>query len=177
MGEAGVAPHHVTLFTAENFGNHRDGKLREDADSLLFPTRIPILVGVRSDFDTYSDVTRFKHAVFVDASTLSSIKDDLQAWARVLGDGHERDVWEDAIRVLSGPPQDERWALILDNTDDPTLKLVPFMPKNINLTVIITSRNRNLGNLATSYHMELGEMEPEEALTALIHAARRQLPF
>jgi tetratricopeptide (TPR) repeat protein len=113
----------------------------------------------------------------VDASTLSSIKTDLQVWSRALGDGHERDVWEDAVRVLSSVPQDERSALILDNADDPTLNLVPFLPENIHLTVIITSRNHNLGSLSTTYHMELGAMELDEALTALLHAARRQLPL
>jgi hypothetical protein len=113
----------------------------------------------------------------VDASTLSSIEADLEAWVRTREGGHERDTWEDAVRILSSVPGDERWGLILDNADDPTLNLAPVMPKSQNLTVIITSRNRNLGNLSTASHMELGEMEPGEALTTLLHAARRQLPL
>ena len=56
MGKAGLAPRHLTLCVAENFGDHRDGRLREDADGLLFPKGVPILVSIKSDFDAYSDV-------------------------------------------------------------------------------------------------------------------------
>ena len=122
------------------------------------------------------DFGRFKQVVFVDASSTASIEGDLQTWARALGDGHERDAWEDAIRILVDIPDGERWALILDNADDPALDLTPVLPNSPRLTVIITSRNRNLGNLSTTYHMELGEMETEEALATLLHAARRGLP-
>jgi tetratricopeptide (TPR) repeat protein len=47
------------------------------------------------------------------------------------------------------------------------------MPKSVNLTIVITSRNRDLGNLSTTVHLELGEMEEDEALATLVQAARR----
>ncbi|KIM28992.1 hypothetical protein M408DRAFT_329034 [Serendipita vermifera MAFF 305830] len=119
----------------------------------------------------------YAQTVYVDASSSSSIKADFQTWARTLGGGHERDAWEDAIRTLSDVTQGEQWALVLDNVDDPTLDLIPFLPKHVHLTILITSRNRNLGNLSTTYHLELGEMDVEEAMTALLQAARRQLPL
>jgi hypothetical protein len=177
MGETRILPRHIVRFEAEDSANHRDGRMREDAVGLVLLAGVSNHVSTPLALTNVSDLARFKHAVYVDASTLSSIETDLQTWARELGDGHERDTWEDAVRILAKVPEDERWGLILDNADDPTLNLVPIIPKSKNLTVIITSRNRNLGNLSTTCHMELGEMVPEEALLALLRAARRQLPL
>ena len=175
MGENAVAHCHLIEFKAEDSTHHRDGRLWQDADGVVFLAGVPIPVSTSRSLVITVDVSSFKQAVFVDASSLDSIKADLQAWARELGVGHERDVWEDAIRILDKVPENERWALILDNADDPTLNLAPFLPKSNNLTVILTSRNRNLGNLSAAYHMELREMNPEEALSTLLNAARREV--
>ena len=115
--------------------------------------------------------------MYLDASSSSSIKADLQTWSRTLEGEHERDIWEDALSALNGAPQGEEWILIFDNADDPKLNLVPFLPAKENVTVILTSRNRNLGNLSTTQHLELGEMNAEEAQNALLKASRRQLPI
>jgi hypothetical protein len=119
---------------------------------------------------------RYTKVAFIDASSYASIQSDLQAWSQAAGDGHERDTWEDAFKLLANVPPDERWLLILDNADDPTLNLVRFLPKNRNLTVIITSRNRDVGDILTTSHLELGEMEEDEAMVTLLQAARRQAP-
>lgn len=111
--------------------------------------------------------------MFVDASSPANVKADLQAWVRSL-DGHEQDVWEDALRVLESGLFEGRWALILDNADNPALDLHPFIPNCYNGTVIITSRNRHTGNLSNTYHLELGEMEKGEALLTLLRAAHSQ---
>jgi hypothetical protein len=122
----------------------------------------------------YLTSIRYTHAIFVDASSLISLKSDLQAWAQSLGEGHDQDVWEDALRTLTGGLDEGRWILILDNADNPALDLQPFFPKCHSGTVIVTSRNRNVGNLANTHHLELGEMEKHEALSTLLAAARRQ---
>jgi hypothetical protein len=44
-------------------------------------------------------------------------------------------------------------------------------------TVTIMSRNRDVGNLSTTYHLGLEEMMKDEALPALLHAARREFPL
>ncbi|KIM28908.1 hypothetical protein M408DRAFT_58774, partial [Serendipita vermifera MAFF 305830] len=119
----------------------------------------------------------YAQTVYVDASSSASIKADFQTWARALGSGHERDAWEDALRLLHDVPKGEQWILVLDNADDPTLDLVPLLPKNVHLIILITSRNRDLDNLATTYHLELGEMDADEAMAVLLQAARRQLPL
>jgi len=177
MGETRWVPCHLSLFSAEDCANHRDGGVREDTVGVIHPTGISIPVSGPYALFTCANNARFKHVVFVDASSSIGIKDDLQTWARALGHGHEQDVWEDAVRLLSSIPEGERWGLILDNADDPTLNLDPFLPKHINLTIVITSRNPNLSNLSPVYHVELGEMEPEEGLTTLLHAARCELPL
>ncbi|KIM31713.1 hypothetical protein M408DRAFT_237152 [Serendipita vermifera MAFF 305830] len=119
----------------------------------------------------------YTQTVYADASSSSSIKADFQTWARTLGGGHERDAWEDALRTLNNVTQGEQWVLVLDNADDPTLDLVPFLPKNIHVTILITSRNRSLGNLSTTSHLELGEMDADEAMAVILQASRRQLPL
>ncbi|KIM22800.1 hypothetical protein M408DRAFT_46729, partial [Serendipita vermifera MAFF 305830] len=121
--------------------------------------------------------TLFAETVYVDASSSSSIKADFQMWARALGSGHECDTWEDSLRILNNVPSRERWILILDNADDPNLRLDSFLPRNVSITVLITSRNRNLGNLSTTAHLELGEMTTDEALSAMMQAARRRSPL
>ncbi|KIM29976.1 hypothetical protein M408DRAFT_99729 [Serendipita vermifera MAFF 305830] len=121
--------------------------------------------------------SQYTHTIFVDASSMASIKTDLQAWSQSLGDGHEQDVWEDAIRILASGSIEGQWLLILDNADDTMVDLNTFLPKCYSGTIIITSRNRDVGLLSTTYHLELGEMEEGEALSTLLKAARRHLPL
>lgn len=117
--------------------------------------------------------SRYPHILFVDTSSSISLKNDFQAWARSLGNGHEHDVWEDARRLLASTLE-ENWILVFDNFDDPKLDLEPFIPRSKYGTIIITSRNRDASNFAGIYHLELGEMEKTEALAVLLRAARRQ---
>lgn len=120
---------------------------------------------------------RYTHIVYVDASSTNSIKADLQSWIRSVGEGHDKDVWEDSLDFLRHESREGLWILVLDNADDPKIDVLPFIPLGYHGSVIITSRNRNLGNLATTFHLELGEMGRDEALSALLHSARRQLPL
>ncbi|KIM20144.1 hypothetical protein M408DRAFT_334121, partial [Serendipita vermifera MAFF 305830] len=119
----------------------------------------------------------YAQAIYVDASSSTSIKADFQTWARALGNGHECDTWEDTFRKLNNIPPGERWILIFDNANDPDLNLNPFLPQDINIAILITSRNRDLANLSTTTHLELGEMTTDEALSVIMLAARRHLPL
>ncbi|KIM22353.1 hypothetical protein M408DRAFT_40768, partial [Serendipita vermifera MAFF 305830] len=121
--------------------------------------------------------TLYTQTVYVDASSSSSIKTDFQTWARTLGNGHEADAWEDALRTLNSVPRGEQWVLILDNADDPGLAINTLLPHDINITILITSRNPNLGILSPTGHLELGEMTADEALSAMVQAACRSLPL
>ena len=139
-----------------------------------------ISVSPISGFIGFTDgfgANRYLHVVFVNASSLSSIKADLQAWARSLGDGHEHDLWEDALKLLATGTHQGHWVLILDSADDLSVNLVTFIPKCYNGTIIITSQNKSVGNLAKTHHLEMGRMKGSEALSALLQAARRELPL
>ncbi|KIM20869.1 hypothetical protein M408DRAFT_30035 [Serendipita vermifera MAFF 305830] len=119
----------------------------------------------------------YEHVVYVDATSLFSIKADLQAWAQSLGDGYEQAVWEDAIRVLNSDLFKGRWILVFDSADNPRLDLTPYIPQCYHGTVVITSRDRDKGNMSNTFHMELGEMNDDEAFSTLLKAARRHLPL
>jgi tetratricopeptide (TPR) repeat protein len=108
----------------------------------------------------------------VDASSTASIETDLRTWARSLGDGHEQDDWKNALHLLAGGG----WVYVLDNADDTELDIPPFIPESSDGTIIITSRNQAVGSLA-QYRLQLGEMTEEEALSALMKAARREFPL
>lgn len=163
--------------TPENFSYHWNGRFWEDADGIILPTEIPTFVSMTFFDSINSDLFRYAHTVFVDASSPTSIKSDLQAWVRSLGDGHERNTWEDAIQALSSVQQSHQVALIFDNADDPALDILSFLPKEMIGALIITSRNRNLGNLSTTCHLELAGMEENEAFAVLLRAARRRQPL
>jgi tetratricopeptide (TPR) repeat protein len=115
---------------------------------------------------------RFKHIFFIDASSQTSIKNDLRNAIRTL-EGHQQDTDEDALFFLAGSPES---LLIFDNADDPNVDLVSFFPKSYKGIILITSRLRDLGALATLNHLELGPMSQEEAIETLIKASRRSLP-
>ncbi|KIM22236.1 hypothetical protein M408DRAFT_292223 [Serendipita vermifera MAFF 305830] len=125
--------------------------------------------------EQYHDL--YTHVVYVDAGSLSTIKANLQDWVRSLGGGHEQDVWEEALLFLAQGPHDGKWVLILDNADNPDIDMGPFLPQCSSGTILITSRNRNVGNELATLELELGEMEPDEAMSALLKASRRQPPL
>ncbi|PVF94148.1 TPR-like protein [Serendipita vermifera] len=116
--------------------------------------------------------SRFKHVFFIDASSQSSIKNDLRNAIRAI-DGHQQDTDEEALYFLAENPES---LLIFDNADDPNVDLVPFFPKSYKGVILITSRLRSLGELATLHHIELGPMSQEQAIETLAKASRRSLP-
>jgi len=62
----------------------------------------------------------------------------------------------------------------MDGANDATVQLVSFFPTSMTGTIIITSRNREVSNLAKTYHMDLGRMGRAEALVLLRKSARRE---
>ncbi|PVF91981.1 FabD/lysophospholipase-like protein [Serendipita vermifera] len=71
----------------------------------------------------------------------------------------------------------DEWLYILDNADDPDLELNQYLPSCSHGAIIITSRNRRVGDLATTHHLELGQMQETEAVETLCHAARKTMPL
>ncbi|CAG8732686.1 3642_t:CDS:2, partial [Acaulospora colombiana] len=110
-------------------------------------------------------------AYFVQSSH-STIQSDLRNAIRSI-DGHQQDTDEDALSFLSNHPDS---LLIFDNADNPKLDLVAFFPRSYRGIILITSRVRSLGELATLHHLELGPMSNQEGIETLAKASRRKLP-
>jgi len=71
--------------------------VREDAEGSLFRSRVPFEVRLSPSFLPSLSYSKYKHTLFVDANSLSSIQRDLQAAIRAVG---EQKNLEDMIPFL-----------------------------------------------------------------------------
>ncbi|KIM31628.1 hypothetical protein M408DRAFT_20861, partial [Serendipita vermifera MAFF 305830] len=126
--------------------------------------------------ETNRDRKLFTHVVFVDASSESTLRADLQLWAQSLGPTHEEDDWENALHILASEFTNGSWILVYDNADNPKLKMRKYFPACQNGAIILTSRSRVVGSLQNTSYLELGNLNPKDALAALEKAAHRQIP-
>lgn len=85
--------------------------------------------------------------------------------------------FEDAITFLVNGQHDGKWLLVLDNADDPKIDLASYLPSCYHGTILVSTRNPELGRLNTTAHLQLGPMGDEEALEILLRAAHRRFPF
>jgi tetratricopeptide (TPR) repeat protein len=116
---------------------------------------------------------RYKYVFFVDASSVESIKADLQSAIRSLGGTHSQDTFEDALRFLAHPDNHD-CLLIFDNADDPNLLLTTFLPECDHGTIIITGRNNALVELAPNSQWRLEGMSESQSVQVLRNAAKRE---
>ncbi|PVF93157.1 hypothetical protein CPB86DRAFT_877372 [Serendipita vermifera] len=119
---------------------------------------------------------KYRNIFFIDATSSATIRGDLESAIRSL-DGHEQDTYEDSLVFMSSHSEMDEWLYILDNADDPTLELNQYLPSCYHGTIIITSRNSRVGDLATTHHLELGKMQETEAVETLCRAARKTIPL
>ncbi|KAG8785596.1 hypothetical protein FRC16_001910, partial [Serendipita sp. 398] len=110
---------------------------------------------------------------FVDARSPKSLRNDLQRAIRSLGGEYGRATFSEALDYLGSH---KGWLLIYDNADDPNLGLEEYIPKATHGTIIVTTRNRDLGLLTAVRHWELGPMSTEEGVEALCRAAHVSVP-
>jgi tetratricopeptide (TPR) repeat protein len=66
--------------------------------------------------------------------------------------------------------------LIIDNVDDTTLELAPFLPRWRNGVVVVTSRNHSRGQLSPAGHLQLDVMTPEESAELLLRGSGKPWP-
>lgn len=91
---------------------------------------------------------RFSEVLYVDATSKATMDVDL---AGIAVEKRLGEKGEDTVNWLVRTR--ERWLLILDNADDPTLDLKPFIPQCLHGNIIITSRNRELLSYHKSYEV------------------------
>jgi tetratricopeptide (TPR) repeat protein len=120
------------------------------------------------------EILSYKHIFFIDASSVESIKADLQSAIRSLGGTHSQDTFEDSLRFLAHPDNHD-WLVIFDNADDPDLPLTTFIPEGDHGTAIITGRNLALAKLSPTAHWHLQGMGELESIQVLLKAAQREV--
>ncbi|CCA74207.1 hypothetical protein PIIN_08160 [Serendipita indica DSM 11827] len=110
----------------------------------------------------------FKHGFYIDGSSIQTVAGNLVARVRELG--HTCRTIYDALKILDkwDEQTDGKYLIIFDNVDDRSVAIANYFPQSTHAFILISTRNRALGNLATEAHLELGEMTPKEAVKALL---------
>ncbi|KAG8694628.1 hypothetical protein FRC09_009727 [Ceratobasidium sp. 395] len=112
---------------------------------------------------------KWENIVYVDATTRETVTNALKgfAQAREIGDTHE-----DTLRWLELSPRP--WLLVIDNADDPDIRLQNFIPGGPYGSVLITSRLQSLAWLGQGPGSDcsVGGMEPEDAVELLLNKIR-----
>jgi tetratricopeptide (TPR) repeat protein len=65
----------------------------------------------------------------------------------------------------------ERWLLVIDNADDPSINISRYFPTGDRGTILVTTRNHNCRSHQTVGSWEFGGMEPEDAVALLLKTA------
>ncbi|KAJ6587311.1 hypothetical protein B0H10DRAFT_2094124 [Mycena sp. CBHHK59/15] len=109
---------------------------------------------------------RFSEIYFVDSSSEQTIENDLVTIAVAKKCGKTA---KDSLLWLS--LQHKEWLLVFNNADDTRLNLVQYFPTGSHGNIIITSRNRELGQHAQAEY-KVDRMELEDSVDLLLSAAR-----
>jgi hypothetical protein len=107
--------------------------------------------------------------IFVDATSRETTTSALEGFAKdkKIGETHN-----DAIRWLGD--HKERWLMLFDNADDPSLGISRFFPQGGHGSILVTTRVPGLALLGRGLKSDcrVSDMVPEEALELLLKAAR-----
>ncbi|KAH8806698.1 hypothetical protein DL96DRAFT_1822283 [Flagelloscypha sp. PMI_526] len=104
----------------------------------------------------------FSDTFFVDASDKFTLENDLKAIAVGVSD---KPTVEDALHLLRTTK--EEWLLLLDNADDPTLDLRPYISWSHG-NVLITTRNREVRLHAPDCSIWVDQLELDDAVELLL---------
>jgi hypothetical protein len=115
-------------------------------------------------------MSRFHVALFVDASSYTTIEIDLVRRVRSITQRKAVKSLRDAFSVLC-QIDTGRWAIVYDGADDPNLEMSPLIPNSDRATIIITSRNQNLRQLSPLACVEIDAMSVEDAINLLLNTA------
>lgn len=110
---------------------------------------------------------RYQHRFiyFLDASSKEVLETDLKTLVQ-----SQSDVYTDALIWLANTPMD--WLIIMDNADDPSLELAPFLPRCSHGHVIITSRNRFRTTLSPESTHYIDSLPLDEAANLLLNMSK-----
>lgn len=114
---------------------------------------------------------------FVDGSSASRIEGDLIGHVKLALPGSPQIGFKDAMSFFQNP-KNSKWLIAFDNVDDIDLDFRPFIPECNQGTVVITSRNHSLGQLASPphLHLKLDVMSKDEAVGVILQCAGTPSP-
>ncbi|QRV95842.1 kinesin light chain [Ceratobasidium sp. AG-Ba] len=107
--------------------------------------------------------------IFVDATTNETAMASLTSFAKQKKIG---DSYENALNWLSS--RHERWLMVIDNADDPSVDINQYLPEGITGSILITTRVEQYALLARGQNSDcrVAKMRPEEGLSLLLKLAR-----
>ena len=106
---------------------------------------------------------------FVNASAENALKADLENIIRSRGAKYRASSHQDTLTWLATKQED--WLVIMDNADDPSLRLVPYISQSPRGNVIITTRNTIHALLAPKSHHHLEGLPTEDAISLILTAS------
>jgi len=116
---------------------------------------------------------RFHHILFIDGSTVHTIESGIVAKVKSIGAKYARSTAMEALELLATPDSEitQDWVIVYDNVDGKDVEVARYFPRCRFGTIIITTRNTSLGNLAPTSHIQLDVMSDEEAVKVLLRSA------
>jgi tetratricopeptide (TPR) repeat protein len=117
-------------------------------------------------------IFRFQYAFFIDGTSRESIEVDIINSVQGQSPDDSPITFDDALNFFHNPTHKE-WILVYDNVDDASLRISDYLPKCRHGSVIITTRNQFLGQIASNKdsHIKLGPMSDEEAIESIYKSA------
>ncbi|QRV81275.1 kinesin light chain [Ceratobasidium sp. AG-Ba] len=106
--------------------------------------------------------------VFVDATSNETATATLAGFAKEKGVGH---TYESALKWIAN--QNERWLMVIDNADDPSVDIKRYSPTGRTGSILITTRISQYVRLASGPDSiyEVAGMKPDEAMELLLRTA------
>jgi hypothetical protein len=106
---------------------------------------------------------------FVNASAEETLKTDFENIIRSRGTEYRTASLQDALTWLSTKPGD--WLVIMDNADNPSIRLLTYIAQSPRGNVIITTRNANQAMLAPNSSHHLEGLSTEDAIRLILTAS------
>ncbi|KAI9773955.1 MAG: hypothetical protein M1839_001967 [Geoglossum umbratile] len=151
----------------------REGCLPSETEDRLVKQKRFVLYGLGGSGKTQACLKfaqdhreKFWAIFWIDASSQATAQQGLREIARICGVEENPKVVK---RWLSNIQ--DRWLLIIDNADDPSMDVSEFFPTGNRGCILLTTRNPNCKIHATVGSCELGKMYLDEAVTLFLRAA------
>ncbi|KAG8809817.1 hypothetical protein FRC17_003232 [Serendipita sp. 399] len=150
-----------THFDGEAPPGHRDGSIVTVLTAMGGSGKTQIAVKFASIFeDRFPDAPVF----FVDGSSETSVKADFDTLVR-----SQSDNYDDALVWLANGISN--WLLIIDNADDPSLKLSALLPRASHGHIVITTRDTTRKVLAPRSTHVVDILPTEDSVTLLLKSS------